>query len=185
MRLMVPVLTEIIVPLTGVQTYSIGPMGDIVGPRPLRVLSASSVDNFGTEYPCNIINQELWDAISVKNVVGSPVSDIWYQATNTTGALHVYPKAASNYQLHMKCMVLLDSMTLQDFVELPEGYESALTLTLADDMAGIYGKETPTDVRRRAVAAVRIVKRTNSEPLLMGTDAGMVQQRRFRIERGY
>lgn len=185
MRLMLPVLTEIIVPLNGSQTYTIGPTGDVVASRPLKVMSASSVDQFGTEYPCNIINQELWDAISVKNVVGSPVSDIWYQATNISGTLNVYPKASSNYSLHLKCMVLLDSFSLDTQIYLPEGYESALTLTLADDISGVFGRPMNPDLRRRATAAVRTIKRTNSEPLLMGTEAGMVQQRRFRIERGY
>lgn len=185
LRLMLPVLTQINVPLNGGQIYSIGPSGDVVALRPLRVMSASSVDNFGTEYPCNVINQELWNSISVKNVVGGPVSDVWYEATNTDGRIHVYPKAASNYSLHLQCMVLLDSFTLSEDVALPEGYETALTLTLADDLASSYGRQSSPDLRRRATAAVRVVKRTNSEPLLMGTEAGMVQQRRFRIERGY
>lgn len=184
MRLMLPALVEVSVPMTGAATYTIGPTGVVVATRPVKVSSARAVDGAGTEYPVSVLGQELWDSIAVKNVTGGPVSMVWYESTPTDGTLHVYPKPDSTYTLKLRCLSLLETLTIAEVLTLPDGYETALTLTLADDIAGAYGRQSTPDLRRRATAAVRTVKRSNAEPLILGLDASLIGQQSFEIERG-
>lgn len=182
-RLTFPTLTEISVPLTGAASYTIGPSGVVVASRPVVVNSATATDSAGTEYAVNILPRELWDAIAVKDVDGGPPCDIWYDAQPTNGRVYVFPKS-SGYTLKLDCQVLLYSFaTTATSVTLPEGYETAIGLQLADDLAPSYGKQLSPDSRRRAAAAMKQIKRSNTEPLLLSIDA--MSSGEFMIERGY
>lgn len=185
MRLLLPVLTEIAVPLTGAQTYTIGPTGVIVASRPVKVVSAVCVDAGGLSQPVYVGTQEQWDDINAKNVTGGPVDLLWYQLTPTNGTLHVYPKGVSGYTLRLRCQTLLATFALGQTLALPEGYESALTLTLADDIGGAFGRPTPADLRRRASAATKTIKRSNLEPMHLQIDAALIGHDDYEIERGY
>lgn len=184
LRLMLPVLSEVTVPMTGAASYTIGPSGVVTTTRPVRVSAAVWVDGAGTETPVDVLGQALWDSIAVKAVTGSPVSAVWYQASNTNGTLHVYPRPSAG-SLKLRCLSLLETLTIAEVLALPDGYETALILTLADDVAGSYGKQSSPDLRRRATAAVRTVKRSNTEPLILGIDATGLGSRSFEVERGY
>ena len=182
LRLFFPVLAEYSVPMTGAASYTIGPTGGVVGLRPLKVNSATATDAGGMEYPVKILTREQWDAISVKSVTGGPPSCIWYSADTTNGRVYAYP-VSTGYTLKLDCQALLTSFasTATAFT-LPDGYESALGLTLADSMAAAYGKQLPQDTRRRMAGAVSAIKRTNTEPLILAVcDSGQ----EYQIERGY
>ena len=181
-RLTLPALVEISVTLTTAQTYTIGPSGGTVAARPVRVNSAKARDSAGTEHPVGVINAAQWDEIAVKDVSGGPPLYVWYQATNTNGTANVYPKA-SGYTLLLDCQTLLTSFasTATTF-SLPDGYEAALYLTLADSLASSYGKQLTQDTRRRMAGAVSAIKRTNTEPLLLCIDGGGED---YQIERGF
>lgn len=181
-RLAVPVLTEISVPMTGVQTYTIGPSGAVVAARPIKAMSATAIDANGLEYPVSLYSRKDWDAIGQKNVSGGPPDVAWYQPSSPNGVLHVYP-LTSAYTLKLDCLTLLASFSsVSAEVTLPEGYESALTLTLADDVAASFGKQATADTRRRCAAAMAAIKATNTEPLYL--DVGM-RGLDFEIGRGY
>jgi hypothetical protein len=182
-RLTLPVITTISVPMTGAASYTIGPTGAVVASRPLSVDAATAVDNGGTEYPVNTLTRALWDCIAVKAVDGGPPSDVWYEAIIGNGRINVYPRS-SGYTLKLQCLTLLTSFSvLATAVSLPEGYESAIYLNLADDLASSFGRQLSADSRRRAAGALRAIKRTNAEPLLLTIDAGQTSE--YRIERGY
>lgn len=181
-RLTIPALTEISVTLTTAQTYLIGPGGATATTRPVKVNTAKSRDSNGTEHPVYVINAAQWDDLAVKDVTGGPPLYVWYEATSTNGTAHVYPKAPG-YTLVLDCQALLTSFasTSTSFT-LPDGYEMALYLTLADALAVSYGKQLPPDTRRRMAGAVSAIKRTNTEPLLLRvTDEGQ----EYQIERGF
>lgn len=181
-RLTFPALTEVSVTLTSAQDYTIGPTGGTVAVRPLKVNLAKARDSGGFEHEVGVINAAQWDEIAVKDVSGGPPLYVWYEATLINGTAHVYPKAPG-YTLVLDCQALLTSFasTTTTFT-LPDGYEAALYLTLADSLASGYGKQLPPDTRRRMAGAVSAIKRTNTEPLLLRvSDEGQDHQ----IERGY
>lgn len=181
-RLTIPALTEISVTLTTAQSYLIGPGGATATARPLKVLNATALDASGQEHPVGIITSQQWGDIFNKDVTGGPPNYVWYDATNTNGTIYVYPKAPG-YTLKLDCQVLLTSFAYTaTAVTLPDGYESALYLTLADALASSYGKQLPPDSRRRMMGAVSAIKRTNTEPLILQVlDDGQ----EYQIERGF
>jgi hypothetical protein len=180
-RLMLPTLTEISVTLTGLQSYTIGPTGTTVAARPLKVVGATATDINGVSYPVKVWTRPEWDSIAVKDVTGGPPTVVWYDATNTNGRIYVYPKS-DGYTLSLDCYTLLTSFEMSTSVTLPEGYETALMLTLADDIASAYGKQSKPDTRRRLAAAMSLIKATNAEPLYL---SGGIGGEEFMIERGY
>ena len=181
-RLTIPALTEISVTLNTAQSYTIGPSGGTVAARPVKVQTATALDSGGNESPVHIINAAQWGDIFTKDVSGGPPLYVWYQATLTNGTAHVYPKAPG-YTLKLDCQVLLTSFsTTGATFTLPDGYEAALYLTLADSLASSYGKQLSPDSRRRMAGAVSAIKRVNTEPLILSVcDSGQDYQ----IERGY
>ena len=182
-RLTFPVLTTISVPLNGAASYAIGPTGDVVTVRPVKIISATAVDAGGTEYGVNVIPRELWDSITVKAADGGPPCDVWWSAQPTNGRIYVYPRS-TGYTLKLACQTLLNSFAgVSTNAVLPEGYESAIYLNLADDLAASYGKQLSADSRRRAAGAMRAIKRTNAEPVLLSIEAKSSGD--YQIERGY
>lgn len=181
-RLMIPVLTEISVPLDGSASYTIGPTGDVVAARPISVDAAIATDGAGTDYDVRVYSRELWDSIPVKASTGGPPDCIWYEATQTNGTVYVYPRC-SDYTLKLRAKTNLTTFTLSGTVTLPEGYESALVYCLAKQLAGAYRQPVTQDLKEKAAGAVSAIKRTNSEPVLM--NLGLSSSELFNIERGY
>lgn len=179
-RLLIPALTEISVPLSGAYSYTIGPTGAVVVTRPNKIIGAYSRDSAGIDTPIQVLSEVEWQVINDKSLSGPP-DRVWYEKTNTNGTLHVYPDT-SGYTLKLQCQVLLSSFALNSTsLTLPEGYESALMLTLAVDLAGRYEKQVSRDLAMRSAAANRSVKRTNYEPLLMN----VAESADYDINRGY
>lgn len=185
MRLLIPALAQYTVTLTGAGSYTIGPTGVVVGLRPIKVLSVTATDSFGTDYHVAIRTQEQWDAIAVKAVDGGPPSEVWYQPLTGDGKLWVYPRS-NGYTLQLDAQALVASFaSLSTDLTLPEGYEAAIVPSLADELCSTYGVQTPGDVLRRAAGAVRALKRTNSEPIRADHDLAEIGRNSFIIERGY
>lgn len=182
LRLAFPALTDIDITLNGAQEYTVGPTGGTSAARPIKVDSMSAIDAAGIEWPIDQLTATTWGDISMKNVTGGPPDSVWYEATQTDGTFHVYPKA-TGYTLRASCYVLLGSFpTLNTLLFLPEGYETWLTLQLADDIATTYSKQTTPDTRRRLMAAAALVKASNTEPVYL--DVGMGDASPYSIQRG-
>ena len=184
MRLLQPVLDELSVTMTGAASYVLGPGGSPVRARPIKVLHATYVDVGGLEHPVEIVpTQEQWDAIPNKADTGSYPDRIWYAAELTDGIVYTYPKCSSG-TLKLDVLTNMQALDMAEVLTLPDGYESAIVATLADDLATHYGMQTPADVRRRASGAVRALKRTNHEPILAVQEMAFAG-RSADIQRGY
>ena len=179
---MFPVLPEVSVPMTGAASYTIGPTGDVVAARPVRIQRATFVLG-NVEYPVDVLNRDQWDTLAVKDATGAPVSRIWYDASVTNGRVYTYPIADTGTLKLDAASLLASFATLATSLTLPEGYESAIVLTLAIDLSGAYQRPISGDLRARAAGAVRAIKRTNTEPLMVSVGLGATQD--FEIERGY
>ena len=181
-RLAIPVASEISVPLTGAASYSIGPSGDVVAARPVRLVSAIATDGSGTDYVVSVYPRDMWDEIAVKDVTGGPPAAIWYEAVNTDGVVHVLPQS-SGYTLKVRGQPVLQVFAdLSEALLLPDGYEAAIVYSLARDLCGAFERPVSADLARKQAGAVAAIKRTNTEPLLL--KVGLADQP-FMIERGY
>lgn len=179
-RLLAPALTQVDITTTGAASYAVGPSTS--KPRLLTVQRATAT-YLGVEHQVDVLNRAQWDAISVKGTTGGPPSAVWYEPTLTDGTIHVYPKA-NLYTLSLKGLALITSFPLlTTSLTLPEGYESAIVLTLACDLCGPFQKQIPPDLQRRSAGAVRAIKRTNAEPIVLSVDLAADDE--YQIERGY
>ena len=181
---MYPVLPEVSVPLNGAASYTIGPTGDVVATRPIRIDRATCVDTTGFEYPVNALSRPEWDAISNKDVTGGPVSDVWYDATQTNGRLYVYPKAGNEDTVKLDVTSSIFSFSgLSTTSTLPVGYHPAIVANLAVELGPSFQRPISQQLEKRAAGSVRALKRSNTEPLLV--DIGLTTGESFQIERGY
>lgn len=184
MRLLQPVLAELSVTQTGAASYTLGPGGSPARARPIQILSATYVDSGNLEHPVSILTRQQWDAIPNKADTGTYPDCIWYAAEATNGILYAYPRASSG-ALKLDVLTNMQAMTLASTLTLPDGYEAAIVPTLADDLAAQYGMRTPPDVLRRAVGAVRALKRVNHEPVRVVQEMALVGHYGADIQRGY
>lgn len=180
---MFAVLPEVSVTLTGAGSYTIGPSGGTVAVRPIRIDGAVYVDAGGLESPVTVLSRAQWDAIAVKSVTSSVVSEVWYDATVTDGTVHVYPKGSSGTLKLQGASLLTSFAGLSTAVTLPDGYESAIVPSLAIDLAPAFQVPVSQDLRIKATGAIRAIKRMNTEPLHLSV--GLVGGQTYQIERGY
>lgn len=180
---MFAVMPEVSVTLTGAASYTIGPSGAVVAARPIRIDRAVHIDAAGAESPVTVLNRAQWDAIAVKTTASNVVSDVWYDATDTNGVIHVYPKGGAGSLKLQGASLLTSFASLATAVTLPHGYESAIVPSLAIDLAPAFRVPVSQDLRIKAAGAVRALKRMNAEPLLLET--GLDSGQRYEIDRGY
>ena len=165
-------------------TYSWGPGGDIAGPRPLRLDGALlQVDDTSEpiEWPLAVWDQVAYEAgIAQKGLSSGYPLGVWLEPQYPLAVLHVYFVPQRPYTLALfPCLPLTRFDALNSVVSLPEGYERALVVGLAVEMAPMYGKEaTPTLVGALAqsVSALKrqntIVPRLTTDPAYTGRQAG-------------
>lgn len=176
------VMSAVNVPLTGAASYTIGPTGNIVAARPIRVEFATYVDTDGNETPIDILGAEQWAAIYTKSQLGLPEC-LHYSATDTNGTLYAHPIGNAGAIL-LRCRSVVDSFaSVNDEVTLPPGYEEAIVLGIADALSGSFQKQTTPDIRRRLMAATRAIRVANADPVPLTFDIAC--GRDFSIERGH
>lgn len=179
-KLMMPVVTQVSVNLTGQQSYTIGPSGaDVTAARPIKVVNAYS-ELSSQRYHCDVITREQWTALANLSDGGSVPNRVYYQRSNP-GRIWVHPVVSGGPVLKLDCLSLITSFSLSGNVTLPEGYETALVLSLAERLAGSFGRAVSADLKSSARGARAVVKRTNAEPLYLEID----REEDFDIQRGY
>lgn len=184
MRLLAPYSTTVSVPMTGAASYTIGPTGGVVAARPVKILSATAQDSAGLDYPVTVIDKARWDEIPDKATTGGPPQFVWYDSAIPNGRVYVYPRPDSEYTLQLDCQVLLTTFsTLSTNVTLSPGYSNALSLALAVAAAPGYSVPVSADLQRSATAAVRAIKKINSQSI--NSVHELAAEGDFMIERGY
>lgn len=146
--------------LSGQQTVTIGPTGDIVATRPIKVETAV-VDRNGITYPVKVIDNEKYDPITYKALAGANTQAVYYEATYPNGTLYLYP-VSTGCTLKMRVLNSVKQFASTSVnIDMPEGYEDAIMLALAIRMAPGYGKQVHPDTRQAARRAMNAIKVTN------------------------
>lgn len=167
------VATQVQIALTGQQSFTIGPTGDIVTARPLLIESAV-VDRAGITYPVKMINVQQYDAVTLKTLQGANTQAIYYEGTFPNGTAYCYP-LATGCTLKMRILNLVKQFaTLSDQIEMPLGYEDALMLGLAIRMAPGYGKKVSPDTRQAARKAWKAISQTNQVVPMLGLPSALL-----------
>ena len=148
-----------IVPLSFLLTagkfeYAVGPTGDWVTERPMRiekvrfimnptVVGGQIVDTEGTIYlNVDMVNQYEFSEITLRGVTNAIPQKVLDQGGMPNRELQFWPVPSSSTQgIELWCWEPLANLTLDQQLNLPPGYERYLTYSLALECADIFGKE--------------------------------------------
>lgn len=188
--LMIPTISTITKQLVvGEVIYTIGdyptpvpdplPGNHIQSAQPREILAAWIRDSSGTDYKMDTMNTWMYSDISIKNVGARPsrfyVEDGW-----PLQKLYLESEPYADDVLYLKARINLNDAlplaSLDDDLNLPYGYESALMYNLAIDIASEYGMDVPQVVALRASNTLRSIKNANSQALVSRVDRALSQQ---------
>ena len=143
-------VTDVTVPMVASQiVYTIGPTGNVVSDRPLRVIQAyiRNVSALDTDVSC--WSRQEYITIGNKTTSASVPTAVYYQPTLTNGTLYVYPPpldATSTLHLiaHLPISDITGASSVPDF---PNEWFQCLKWGLAAEVGLEYG--TPPRVMDR------------------------------------
>jgi hypothetical protein len=164
----------------GTATLTVGPSGDTVTDRPVRVLGSSYYEIGGVSYPLDLLTLDQFNAIGDKTTTGLPTA-MYAQMGMPDATVYLWPVPEQAVTLHLwsdKQFNTFDSLTEE--VSLPPGYNRMLAFLLAIDLAPEFQVDPPPAVIRGAAAARRALKRTNLEVPVLDIPAGVPGSPGFR-----
>lgn len=143
----------------GTSTYTIGSGGDFNTVRPMDIIS-TYVRVSNIDYDIAIIDDELYNTITLKNIQGIPE---WLNFDNAfpLANIRLYPVPAAAYSLFLLSEKQITSIaTLDTELDLPNGFERALVYNLAIELAPEYQQQPDPSVIGIAKEALGLI-RTN------------------------
>jgi hypothetical protein len=147
-------------------SYSIGSSdADIIAARPVRIETANLVvvsENPDKRKQLRIIDVHLFSRIDVPEQSGPEPEILYYKPTYPKGTLYPWPYPENSEAALANKLELFYWSQLERFasvstsVDLADGYEAALKLSLAEILAPIFGV-VPSDILRAHASAARML----------------------------
>jgi hypothetical protein len=146
------------------------------------------------DYPLTIFSLEEYESIGIKQLNGPWAKGIYYQPSELLGTIYVYPNPSQG-ELHLFTQTIFrEFQTLNDTIQLPQGYNMALRWCLAERLLPMFGKVNQVQIgliNAYAAQGKATIKRTNMKPvqisrypesLMVGRakDAGFIMDGGFR-----
>ena len=169
---------------TSQQSYTIGQdSADFAQDRPIRIEKANLVIvSTDPDYrlPLDVYEWDEYAGIAVPAQDGSQPQLIYYRPTFPNGTIYPWPYPENDAdvlanKLEIFSLVQLDSFaSLGTAVDLPPGYQEAITLSLAEKLSLPFAKSVTADLRDDARKARAIMTSLNTKPLRLATrDCGI------------
>lgn len=156
-------------------TQTIGATGDTVAKRPEEVKYAFQRKG-DVDYPVQVLDYDRWLSIPDKTIESNIASSIWSDDAYPDATLSIYPILTEQGSLHLTYLATLQSFSAADTtVALPLGYERAITLSLALEIAPEFGVNVPPSVMKMQAGAMRLVARRNVRVPSMAQGAAYMQ----------
>lgn len=171
------VLRETFALTAGQQTYTFGIGGNFNSTRPQKIENAG-VLAYGTnpqaELPMTIINKDQWANLIVKAVTSSIPIYLYNDDANPLANINIWPVPTVNTSLiTYSWKPLSNYAAINTVITLPPGYLRMLVYNLAIELSSDYGISAPDQVVAVAVQSMRNIKRMNSKPIYLSTDAAL------------
>jgi hypothetical protein len=112
--------------------------------------------------------------LRARAVTSATPSDLFYSADWPLGGIYLWPVPTTAYTLELEIETLLAAVALTDTFSLPQGYQRALRLTLAEHLAPPFGQAiSPMTAMHAMDARASIFGNNDTIPTLVTRDAGM------------
>ncbi len=176
------------------QDYTLGPAAGspdfvIVNARPSSIDAANVIlDNVSPSVrnPIAIRDWQWWASVSVREVTTTFPTDLYYEPGWPNGTLKFWPEPTAAYGLEIVTTNTFGMVVITDTLNMPSGYQNAVMLTLAEDIASPFGVTLlPLTATKAREARARIFAVNNFSPRLRTQDAGMPSNSRNRASFNY
>ena len=158
-------------------TRTLGPTGDFIGNRPVKLDDSTYfVDSeTGVSYGIMFINQEQYNTISVKSVTSTYPQVMFVNMKNPNIEMTVYPKPTKQLQWYFVSVdPLSQAANLSTELVFPPGYQRTFVYNLAMEVAPEFGIEPSPQVKRIAMVSKRNIKRINNPGDIMSMPSSIV-----------
>jgi len=155
--------------------------------RPTLIEKLNIRESGGHQVPVEIVGLNTWSDIPIKNNVQTFPLYAYYTSGSPLGTLRFSAvTAAGNKLVMVSSKPIQDLPELTEEVEFPPGYERAIRLGLAMELAPEYGKPFDQVIALQYSQARKILKRTNSSTRLrdLQVDPALLQPRGYDIYNG-
>lgn len=161
------------------QPHTIGPSAAdfAVTSRPVRIENAAIViagASSPVDIPLKIRDDDWWAGQRVKSITSTIPTSLYYSPDFPNGSLYLWPIPTQANGLRLETWVTVGQVTdiTADFVA-PPGYKLAITLTLAEHIAGPFGATLTPLQSQMAVRARSAVQGLNAtSPRVASADWG-------------
>ena len=160
---------EILTMVNGKDTYTIGPSGDLVTTRPVRIEDEMFMTEANIDYPILRINKERYASIVDKTSDSDIVEFGYYEGTMPNATLKVWPVPNTPNTLTLKTWIVLTSITLDGIISFPPGYLDAIVHNGAVAFSAETGQLNEVTVSL-AIKTKGAIKRVNSKVIQSGTE---------------
>jgi hypothetical protein len=154
----------------GTATRTLGPSGNLVGLRPVRLLPDTYYTIGDQSYPVQIISREEYNGLTDKTVSSSIPTHLVVDYDVPDATLTLYPVPSQNLSFHFISVTeLTQPATYATTLVVPPGYLRAFKYNLACELASEFGVEPRATVARIASTSLKAIKRANvrAEDMLM------------------
>lgn len=146
----------------------------------------------GLDYQMEIITRDKYASIGLKGIAGPWPTALYYDRTYPLGNLYFYPNPSQAGELHFWTDTILgDLTTINDPINLPQGYSRAIKTNLGIELAARNGKSVSPSLAMRAKQAKNSIKALNASPAVEAffdqhilksrrSDAGFIMDGGFR-----
>lgn len=143
---------------SGVVSYTIGPSQLFDTTRPNAIIAAT-VKSGGTDFPLTIVDDAQYEnSVAQKDAQGLPRL-LNYDNNAPTGVIRVYPAPSGAYTINILSEKQLGTLTIDQEVELPPGWNRAIIYNLAIEIAPEYGDRVPPETASIAARSLGAIKR--------------------------
>lgn len=169
----------------GKATYTIGPAGDWVAPRPQSIDDAYMAFS-GVDFPVAIISQSQYNGISIK-MMAQPITErLLYVNEDPLGVVTVWPVPTQAAPITLSMgRVLSAPVGATDVLTGPPGFLKALRYCLAVEFAPEFGVDANATVLQVATDAKGDYKRANIPLLVSSYDDAITTPQVATYHRGY
>jgi hypothetical protein len=173
---------------TSAASRTLGPTGDFVGERPIKVDDSTYFKDStsGLSFGIKLINQQQYNAIALKTVTSTYPQVMWVNETYPNIEMTIYPVPFKALEWHIVSVQPLSAAaTLVTDLSFPPGYLRAFRYNLACELAPEFGVEPSPQVQRIAMTSKRDLKRINNPDDVMAIPYPLIARRhRYNIYSG-
>ena len=155
--------------------HTIGPSGDLnITVRPVRLLSVEINIGSSGYIPGNVRDAAWYQDQPTPAVTESVPTDVYYKPDWPLGRMYFYGVPSTAYGTRIWYETILAAVAQTDTFAMPPGYQEALELTVAEDVAESLGQSVSAKLAKRAGNARAVIFGNNDrEPRIVTADAGL------------